>query len=67
MDRLRHRTTLGWDTAHENVFRCSYIESKTEPNVAKTQDYIVVGGTPHRKNLYWAKRHRTSFLDWVDN
>ena len=25
VDRLRHRTTLGWeDTAYENVFRCSY-------------------------------------------
>ena len=49
MDRLRYRTTLGWDTAHENVFRCSYIESKTEPNVAKAHDYI--GGTPHRKYI----------------
>ena len=31
------------DTAHENVFRYSYLESR-EPSVAKAQDYIVVGG-----------------------
>ena len=41
-------STFGWgDTTHENVFRCSYLESKTEPSVAKAQDYM--GGTPHRK------------------
>ena len=51
MDRQRQRTTLGGDPAHENVFRCSSLESKTEPNVAKAHDYI--GGTPHRKNVYW--------------
>ena len=28
------------DSAHERVFRCSYLESKTEPSVAKAQDYI---------------------------
>ena len=26
-------------------------ESKTKPSVAKAQDNM--GGTPHRKNLYW--------------
>ena len=49
-----HRfSTFGWGdkNTHENVFRCSYLESKTEPSVAKAQDYM--GGTPHRKNLYW--------------
>ena len=45
MDRLRHITTFGWG-GHRV---CSYLESKTEPSVAKAQDYM--GGTPHRKNL----------------
>ena len=27
------------DTAPKNVFRCFYLESKTEPSVAKAQDY----------------------------
>ena len=47
---------------------CSYLESKTEPSIAKAQDYM--GGTPHRKNLYWEwgrGGHRTYFLDWVNN
>ena len=51
---LRHRTKLeGGDTAHKDVFRCSYLESKTEPSVAKAQ---CMGGG-----------HRTYFLDWVNN
>ena len=59
MDRLRDRTTLKWgETAHENVIRCSHFESKTEPSVAKEQDYMW-RGTPHRKKI--------SFLDWVNN
>ena len=62
-----HRfSTFGWgDTAHENVFRCSYLESKTEPIVAKAQDYM--GGTPHRKTNTGRGEHRTCFLDWVNN
>ena len=37
----RHRTTLGWgDTAHDNVIRCSYLESRTELSVEKAQDYM---------------------------
>ena len=58
MDRLRHRTTLGWgDSAHENVFRSFYLDSRTESSVGKAQDYIggntaqikrILGeGTPH--------------------
>ena len=59
MDRLRHRTTLrGGGTAHKNVLRCSYVESKTETSVAKAKDFmgggdtaqkkcILGGGTPH--------------------
>ena len=35
VDSLRHR-----DTAHKNVLRCSYLESKTELSVSKAQDYI---------------------------
>ena len=41
MDRLRHRTRVGGNRT------CSYLESKTEPSVAKAQDYM--GGTPHTK------------------
>ena len=29
MDRIRHRTTLrGGDTAHRNMFRCSYLDPR---------------------------------------
>ena len=52
---LFHRfSTFGWgNTLHENVFRCSYLESKTEPSVAKAQDYM--GG------------HRTYFVEKGNN
>ena len=57
MDRLRHRTTLrgGRDKTHKSVFRCSYVESKTETSVAKAKDYI------------WGGGHRTYFLDEGNN
>ena len=38
------------------------MESKTEPNVSKAQNYIG-GGTPHRKCVYWEGGHRTYFLN----
>ena len=58
--------TFGWgDTTHENMFRCSYLESKTELSVAKAQDYM--GGKSHKKTYTWGEEHRTSFLDWVNN
>ena len=65
MDSLRHITFLGGgDTAHGNMLRCSYLESKTEPTVAKAHNYI--GGTPHRKQYTgrWGTPH---ILDWVNN
>ena len=52
MDRLRHRTTLrGGDTAHKNVIRCSYLESKTEMILAKAQGYIEGGDTAQKKSI----------------
>ena len=59
MDRLRYRTSVG---GHRTS---SCIESKTEPSVAKAQDYM--GGTPHRKTDTGRGEHRTCFLDWVNN
>ena len=35
------------DPAHENVYRCSYLESKTKPSVTKAQINVV--GSLHRK------------------
>ena len=49
MDRQRHRTTWG-DTSHENMFRCSYLESKTERSVSKAQDYMW-GDTAKNKHI----------------
>ena len=62
-----HRfSTFGWgDTAHENVSKCSYLESKTESIVAKTQDYM--GGHRTEKTILGGGEHRTCFLDWVNN
>ena len=52
-------TELHWgeDTTHENVFRCSYFESKTKPSAAKAQ----------KKTYTGRGGHHTYFLDWVTN
>ena len=48
------------------MFRCSYVESKTETGVAKVQDYIRRGH--HTEKTYTGRGgHRTYFLDWVNN
>ena len=39
VDRLRHKTTLGLGHRTWKCVQMSYLESKTEPSVAKTQDY----------------------------
>ena len=45
-------TKLQWgDTTRGNVFRCSYLESKTKLSVSKAQDHI--GGNNTQKNIYW--------------
>ena len=41
------------------------LESKTEPSVAKKQNYM--GRTPHRKNVYWSEGHNTYFVEWWNN
>ena len=35
------------------------LESKIEPEWKKT----TLGGTPHRKNVYWEGEHHTYFVD----
>ena len=51
VDWLRHRTTLeGGDTARGNVFRCSFLESKTKLSVAKAQDHIE-GNNTQKKHI----------------
>ena len=41
-------------------FSTSLLESKTEPSVAKAQNYMERG---HGKNVYWEGGHPTYFLD----
>ena len=51
-------STFWWgDTAHENVFQCSYLESKTELNVAKAPNR-----TAQKKNVFWKGEHCRYFL-----